>query len=349
MAFPPPLPARSPARGTGFFQTLQEKRVYSDLPVDQLPDYRSSQTEPADLDAFWARTLDEARQHPLEVHLTPVETELATLRVWDVRFNGFGGEPISAWLRVPAGATGPLPGVVQFVGYGGGRGDAHENLLWASAGFAHLQMDVRGQGAGWSRGVTPDAAGSGGPQVPGVMTRGISDPHTYYYRRLFTDAVRAVEALQSLEMVDPARTAAVGGSQGGGMALAAAALAPGLAAVVAYVPFLSDFPRAMQVTDAYPYRELGDYLSIHRGEVDRVAQTLRYFDTVNLGRRAQIPARFTVGLMDQTTPPSTVYAAYNSYAGPKELAVWPFNGHEGGGIEDEIAAVAFLRRQLGGS
>lgn len=322
--------------------------MYSDLPADQLVHYRGSQTQPEDFDAFWEQTLAEARRHPLAVRLEPVETQLATLQVWDVTFNGFGGEPIRAWLRAPAGAAGPLPGVVQFVGYGGGRGDAHENLLWASAGFAHLQMDTRGQGAGWSRGDTPDAAGSGGPQVPGVMTRGISDPDTYYYRRLFTDAVRAVEALQSLDLVDGARTAAVGGSQGGALTLAAAALAPDLAAVVAYVPFLSDFPRAVQITDAYPYRELRDYLAVHRGEVERVMDTLRYFDMVNLVPRAQVPALFSVGLMDETTPPSTVYAAYNNYAGPKELMVWPFNGHEGGGIDDETAAVAFLRARLAG-
>ena len=317
--------------------------MYSDLPADQLATYLGSQSEPAGFDEFWAQTLAAAQAHPLGLTLEPVETVLSTLDIWDVTFNGYGGEPIRAWLRMPAGSRGPRPGVVQFVGYGGGRGDAQENLFWASAGFAHLQMDTRGQGAGWSKGATPDASGSAGPQGPGVMTRGITDPHTYYYRRLFTDAVRAVEALQSLDAVDPARCAAVGGSQGGASALAAAALAPELAAVVAYVPFLSDIPRAVQITDAYPFRELRDYLAVHRTQVQQVHQTLQYFDSVNFAKRARVPALFSVGLMDEVTPPSTVYAAYNNYGGPKDLLVWPYNGHEGGGIEDDAAAAAFLQ------
>jgi len=143
-------------------------------------------------------------------------------------------------LPAPALRTGgPLPTVVEFVGYGGGRGHAVDNLFWSSAGFAHLQMDARGQGSGWSRGDTPDS-GSWGPQVPGVMTRGITARETYYYRRLFTDAARAVDAARTLPAVDPARVAVVGGSQGGASALAAAALVPDVAAVGARVPFLCD-------------------------------------------------------------------------------------------------------------
>ncbi|MCC3302216.1 acetylxylan esterase [Arthrobacter sp. zg-Y895] len=330
--------------------------MYSDLPADQLAAYRGSTRTPEDLDRFWADTLDEARQHPLAVEATPYPSGLRTVELYDVVFPGFGGEPIRAWLRLPArsiGGDGPMPGVVQFVGYGGGRGDAHENLFWASAGFAHLQMDTRGQGAGWSKGTTPDAAGSAGPQVPGVMTRGVLDPHTYYYRRLFTDAVRAVEAMRSLSevssvQVDPARVAVLGQSQGGALALAASALCPDVAAVVAFVPFLSDLPRAVTVTDSYPYREIRDYLAVQRGQAETVMETLAYFDAVNLVPRSTAPALFSVALMDTITPPSTVYAAYNSYAGPKELTVWPFNGHEAGAIEDDVAALAFLQKQLAG-
>ncbi|MCQ1954180.1 acetylxylan esterase [Arthrobacter sp. zg-Y238] len=330
--------------------------MYSDLPADQLAAYRGSTRAPEDLDRFWADTLDEARQHPLSVEVTPYPSGLRTVELYDVVFPGFGGDPIRAWLRLPARSIrgdAPLPGVVQFVGYGGGRGDAHENLFWASAGFAHLQMDTRGQGAGWSKGATPDAAGSAGPQVPGVMTRGVLDPQTYYYRRLFTDAVRAVEAMRSLPeasavQVDPARVAVLGQSQGGALALAASALCPDVAAVVAFVPFLSDFPRAVTVTDSYPYREIRDYLAVQRGQAETVMETLAYFDAVNLVPRSTAPALFSVALMDTTTPPSTVYAAYNNYAGPKELTVWPFNGHEAGAIEDDVAALAFLQKQLAG-
>jgi hypothetical protein len=44
------------------------------------------------------------------------------------------------------------------------------------------------------------------------------------------------------------------------------------------------------------------------------------------------------------TPPSTVFAAFNHHAGPKEIAVYPFSVHEGGGTRHCLAQVAFLRQ-----
>ncbi|MDQ4137404.1 MAG: acetylxylan esterase [Actinomycetota bacterium] len=320
--------------------------MLTDLPEPELRRYAGSQTEPEDFDRFWAETLGEAAGQPIEVQVRPVETPLTTIEIFDVTFSGYGGTRVHAWLRVPAGATGRLPAVVQYVGYGGGRGAAVEGLLLSASGFAHLQMDTRGQGSGWSRGDTADE-GPAGPQIPGVMTRGIRDPHTYYYRRLFTDAVRAVDAARALEVVDPSRIALQGGSQGAGIALAVAGLRTDIAAVAAFVPFLCDFPRATRVTDSYPYREIADYLAIHRDEVDSVHRTLSYFDGLNFAPRATAPAMFTTALMDPICPPSTVFAAFNRYAGEKQIKVWEYNAHEGGAIEDELLAVEHFRRILG--
>jgi cephalosporin-C deacetylase len=320
--------------------------VLTDMSRDELLAYRSSQTVPADFDAFWAKTLAEAAAHDLDVRLREVPTGLTTITAYDVTFRGFAGQDVRAWLRVPAGAAGPLPAVVQYVGYGGGRGHVLESLFWASAGFAHLQMDTRGQGSSWSLGDTPDPAPAA-PQVPGVLTRGILDPAGYYYRRLFTDAVRAVDAARGLEQVDASRVSVIGGSQGGGITLAVAGLRTDLAAAVVFVPFLCDFPRATRITDSYPYREVADYLAVHRQEVEQVHRTLAYFDGVNFARRSTAPALFSVGLMDAVCPPSTVYAAFNEYRGEREMLVWEYNGHEGGGILDEARALEFLRARTG--
>jgi cephalosporin-C deacetylase len=315
--------------------------MFVDEPEAALRTYQSSQHDPEDFDAFWADTLRDTRQHALDVHVVPVDAGLATVDVFDVTFPGYRGQPVKAWLRVPHGASGPLPAIVQYVGYGGGRAHPIDDLLWSSAGYAHLLMDTRGQGSSWGGGDTEDPSGSG-PASPGFMTRGIGSRETYYYRRVFIDAVRAVEAARSLEVVDASRVAVLGGSQGGGISLAVAGLVPDLAAVFPRVPFLCDFPRSTTITDRDPYKEIGRYLSVHRDAFDRVHSVLAYFDGVNFARRASAPAWFTTALMDATCPPSTVFGAFNAYAGSKEITVWPHNDHEGGGVFDDEATLRVL-------
>ncbi|MFF2361305.1 acetylxylan esterase [Streptomyces sp. NPDC058122] len=313
-----------------------------DLPLDELRSYRSASTEPEDFDSFWARTLKEAREHDLAARFEPVGIPLKTVAVHDVTFAGFGGHPIKGWLTVPAWANSPLPTVVEFIGYGGGRGLPHTHLLWASAGFAHFVMDTRGQASVWGGGDTPDPVGSA-PAFPGFMTRGIEDPETYYYRRLFTDAVRAVEAARSHPLVDPARVAALGGSQGGGITIAVGGLVPDLVAVAPDVPFLCDFPRATTLTDRAPYREIGNYLKTHRGRTEQAWRTLSYFDGVHFAARGRAPALFSAALEDQTCPPSTVFAAFNAWGNAdKEIEVYDFNDHEGGGPYQQAAQLRWL-------
>jgi cephalosporin-C deacetylase len=292
-----------------------------DLPQDQLEAYRPARREPEDFAAFWRDTLAEARLHALDARFVPVDAGLRTLEVFDVSFAGFGGQRVRGWLLLPRGAS-ELPGlpcVVEYLGYGGGRGFPSDWLVYASAGYAHLVMDTRGQGSGWRQGDTPDE-GVFGPGVPGFMTRGILDPQTYYYRRLLTDAVRAVEAAAAFGRVDAARLAVAGISQGGGMALAVAGLAglglaPDLSLVLADVPFLCAYRRALELTDALPYGELAAFCRAHRDKVEAVFGTLAYFDGVNFAAYARADALVSVALMDEVCPPSTVYAAYNHHEG----------------------------------
>jgi len=317
-----------------------------DLPLEKLRAHRSSSVEPSDFDRFWADTLTEARAHDLDPRFEPVRTGLSTVESYDVTFSGFGGHRIRGWFTLPAGTTEPLPLVVEFIGYGGGRGLALTHLLWASAGYAHFVMDTRGQGSGWSTGDTPDPVGSA-PATPGFLTRGIGDPQEFYYRRVFTDAVRAVEAARSHPLADASRTVALGGSQGGGITLAVGGLVPDLAAIAPDVPFLCDFPRAAEITDSMPYREIGTYLSVHRPLRAQVFGTLAYFDGVHFAARGRAPALFSTALEDTVCPPSTVYAAFNAYAGEdKDIEVYDFNGHEGGGPHQQAAQLDWLPSRL---
>ena len=315
---------------------------FFDLPIAQLEVYRPDVPEPADFDEFWATTLAD---HPVDlagVTLEPTAAHLTGLDCWDVTFAGFGGMPIRAWYLRPRGVTEDLPAVVEFIGYGGGRGLPEKHLAWPTAGYAHLVMDTRGQG-----GDTWDA-GETGPTVRGVMTRGLTSPRTYYYRRLFTDAVNAVAVTRSLPGVDPHRVAVTGTSQGGGIAIAAAALSGTVVAALPNVPFLCDFQRAIGLTGATPYQEIADFLARQRDLEDEVMTTLSYFDGVNFAKRSWAPAFFSVGLMDIVTPPSTVYAAHNWWQGRTDMQVYRFNGHEGGEVLQQRRQIEWLGALLGG-
>jgi cephalosporin-C deacetylase len=314
-----------------------------DMPYDDLVAYRPARDEPPDFDAFWQRTLDEARAFPLDARFEPFDAGLRAVETFDVTFNGYGGQPIKGWLILPRGRSGPLPCVVEFIGYGGGRAFPHDWLFWSACGYAHFVMDTRGQGSAWSPGDTPDPELDGAnPQFPGFMTRGILRPETYYYRRVFTDAVRAVDAAAAHPAVDGRRIAAAGGSQGGGITLAVAGLAPAVRAALPDVPFLCHYRRATEITDANPYQEIARYCMVHRDTIDTVFATLAYFDGVTFAARAGCPALFSVGLMDEVCPPSTVYAAYNHYAGPKDIRVYRYNHHEGGGSFQKREQARFL-------
>ena len=319
-----------------------------DLSPDELRQYTPERFEQPDHDAFWAATLEESRALGSPPVITPIDVGMRNVETFDVTFSGYKGQPIKGWLILPKHRSGPIPAVVEYIGYGGGRGFPTDWLVWANAGYAHLVMDTRGQGSVWSPGDTPDIEVDGGsPQSPGFMTRGITSKERYYYRRVFTDAVLAVDVAKSLPEVDATKIAVGGGSQGGGITLAVTGLRNDLAAAIPDVPFLCHYRRATEISDADPYKEIGRYLAVHRTQVEDVFTTLSYFDGVNFATRAQAPALFSTALMDMVCPPSTVFAAYNHYAAEKDIRVWPYNGHEGGATFQVQDKVKFLREKLG--
>lgn len=315
-----------------------------DYSLEKLRDYKPAREEQPDFDAFWADTLSDVRKHSLDATFTPYDADLSTVDTYDVTFAGWNGDPVKGWLIVPKQRTGPLPCVVEYIGYNGGRGAVTDHLLYSAAGFANFVMDTRGQG-----GDTGDNHGyPDGPTVSGRMTNGILDPSTYYYRRLMSDAVRAVEAARSHPDVDAEQITVAGGSQGGGLTLAAAGLSEGLVGALPDVPFLCHYRRATDITDRDPYGEIARFCAQQPRYVDQVFKTLSYFDGVNLAARATAPTLFSVGLMDMVCPPSTVYAAYNHYnSTDKDIRIWTYNGHEGGHRFQVQDRLRWLHKRLG--
>lgn len=306
--------------------------MFFDMPLSDLETYRPDTSCPADLDAFWARTLEENPFESDKIRKEQASLDLKDIDVYDVSFPGYGQTEIKAWFQTPRQVDPETPVIVEYVGYGGGRDLGEQNLTWVTFGHPVLRMDNRGQAAHWgSGGDTADSGGRSGPAHGGYLTRGVQHPDDFYYRRLYVDAHHAVEAVSSLTGVAGQKIVTLGGSQGAAMALTAAALNDKVQAVMADVPFMSNFPRAVGLTNAGPYAEVVKYLSVNRDRVDETFRTLSYFDVANIARKAMVPALFSVALMDEVAPPSTVYATRNWYGGPTTIEVYRFNGHEGGG------------------
>ena len=289
-----------------------------DLPLDELRTYSPDLAEPPEFDHFWRATLAEVANHPLAATFEPVDDTIYTprrrvrrqlRRLWRADDQGLA---VAARRRVVAAAL---------------RREFHTAM--AADGRCRSIISDRSPRAASTLSWTRAAQGSSGSpgNTPGRRRlraalprlhdqRDRNRPQTYYYRRVFTDAVRAVEAACAWPQVDAERVAVAGTSQGGGIALAVAGLVSDrVRALVADVPFLCHFRRATEITDNPPYAEIKQYLACHRDRVDDVFGTLAYFDGVHFASRVQARSRFSVGLMDATCPPSTVFAAYNARVG----------------------------------
>ena len=293
-----------------------------DKPLDELVVYNPPLTRQPDFDEFWAATLTESAAAPLNPQLEQIDYPALGARVYEVYYDGWRGARICAWYVVPEG-QGPFPGLVQYHGYSGSKDEAYRYLMWALQGYAVLAVDVRGQSG---NSTDPMCYTTG--HVSGWMTQGILDPQEYYYRGVYVDCVRAIELLASFPEVDATRIGLTGGSQGGALTLAAAALNQRPVLAMPELPYLCHFRRAVDMAVRMPYLEIANYIKRWPKRADQVWRTLTYFDNLNLAPRIACPVLMTVGLQDDICPPSTVYATFNKIQSPKEMKVYPYHNHE---------------------
>lgn len=301
-----------------------------DMPLEQLRQYKPSLYREADFEDYWDATVSEAVKQPLNAELVPYPLKAKGLQCYAVRFDGYSaggkagsGGRIAGWYVRPE-AAGTFPGVCIYHGYSGRAPRPLDMVAYASQGMCVLSMDCRGQ-----NGHSQDAALYPEGHHSGWMTLGIRDPRTYYYRFVYADAVRALELLARREEVDPRRLAITGGSQGGGITLAVAALVPDRPILaLPDIPFLCDYRRAIAITPAGPYPEIPNFFKAHPDLVHQGMRTLSYCDNLNLAPWIKCRTVISNSLWDDVCPPSTIFAVYNHMTAEKEMAVYPYHKHE---------------------
>lgn len=314
-----------------------------DMPLEELKNYKPSLSKQEDFEEFWEDSLARLAEVPVEYELTPREYPAKGVKVYGVSFKGFANANIDGWLAMPDGG-GIYPGLVMYHGYNHSMdGSLPDTVNWALNGYACLHMLVRGQ-----QGRSADNIVSSGGFVAGWMTKGILSPGEYYYRAVYLDAVRAVEVLASMQQVDGSRIGLTGGSQGGAITLAVAALSDIPVVAAADFPYLSNFRRAIDMAPTGPYLEINEYFRRYSDPriEEQALKTLSYFDIMNLASRIKCYTWISAGLVDEITPPSTIFSVYNHLECPKDIAIFRYFGHEylPGGVEPKLRTLMkFLR------
>ena len=298
--------------------------------------YVSKVTKPDDIDQFWEEVLAETAKIPLdpEVVFDPLRSS-DEIDVYEVFYTSLDRVRIAGWYAVPKQRDGLLPGLLQVPGY---NMEPPVPKVWARKGYAAFSAAPRGK---------LRSNRQFNPGYPGLLTYGIVDRNTYSYRGFYMDACRAVEFLLARDEVDSDRIGVTGHSQGGGLTVSTAALRSEIKAAAAGAPYLCGYMDAIELTDAYPYQEIADYLRMNPDSRQQAEDTLSYFDGINLAHRITCPVIVSVGLQDSTCPPETGYAMFNAIASAdKRMYAYDGHGHDANNHQHTAVIDAFLAKHL---
>ena len=301
-----------------------------DKPLPELLQYQGRNPRPADFDAYWAEALRELDATEPKAELVP--SKAITPRhseAFDLWFTGVGSARVYAKYVRPKKSSGKNPAVLQFHGYTGNSGDFATRLAWSGEGFSVAALACRGQG-----GRSQDSGPVLGTPYRGHIIRGLNDPdpRKLAYRQMFLDTAQLARVVMSLPEVDATRVGAMGGSQGGALTLACAALEPRIKRAAPVFPFLCDYQRVWEMDLAKDaYEELRTFFRQfdprHERETELFTR-LGYIDCQHLAPRIKGEVLMYIGLMDTICPPSSQFAAYNKITAKKSHVIYPDYGHE---------------------
>ncbi len=299
-----------------------------DMSLPKLREYMGVNPRPSDFDEFWDASLAEMRAIDPKPCFHPARFTCSAADAYDLTFFGTKGATVYAKFMRPKNLAGKAPAVLLFHGLSGSSSEWNAMLNYVSEGYVVAFLDVRGQG-----GQSADIGGVAGTTYTTPFTRGIEGkPEDLLYRDVYLDTAMLARIVMGLDYVDASRVGVSGGSQGGGLSLACAALVPEIKLCAPTYPYLSDYRRVWDMDlDKGAYEGIRYYFrhfDPRHERVDEIFTKLGYIDVQHLAPRIRAKVLMGTGLMDTTCPPSTQFAAFNKITSEKEVVIYPDYGHE---------------------
>lgn len=279
---------------------------------------KPSMPVPDDFDAFWAAKKAKLAEVPMNPRLTPVASAVAGVSVFDVQLDCLGGAPVSGYYCLPAGAA-PKSLPATLVVHGAGVRSSILRPELAAEGLLVLDINAHGIPNGQPDEYYEQLAEG---RLKHYRLHGREDRETIYFLGMYYRLMRAMDFLTAQPEWDGKFLIVQGASQGGGQSLVAAGLDPRVTAIAPGVPAMCDhsgvingWPRIVPRDEAGKPNE-------------KIMEVAGYFDAMNFATRTKAQALVSVGFIDNTCRPTTVYAAYNNLQGEKKIFNMPLLGHK---------------------
>jgi cephalosporin-C deacetylase len=314
---------------------------YIENAAKELYSYAPPLTRKADFDDFWKLTVQQAKDVPLNSEKVKINYPSKHVSVYDISYNGMDETRINGWFIVPTFVRkDKYPCLIHYHGFSQNRGQPSDWMHWVMMGFAVLSVDCRDQG-----GKTGNSASYTHGFMLNVASKGVHDKMEYYYRAVYMDCVKAIDFVCAQEEVDNSRIVIEGASQGGALGMAVSALDERPIIAMVDVPSNSNLVCRIEGYNG-AFSSVAEYLKKHPEQTDLVMDNLSYFDTMNMAERITCKVFASVALKDEVCPAQMYFATYNRIQSEKEIVIYPFNGHEGGGSVHTELKLAFLKKHL---
>lgn len=257
------------------------------------------------------------------------------------------GERVYGWLAKPANAKPGQKFPAMLVLPGAGNGPRPRPLDHARHGYLAIDMQVHGSDVDLPP-VGPDKKPITDTYVPFGVAHFVSDeaPEKMWYYGVYLRACRMLKYLASREDVDASRVVVAGGSQGGRLSIALAALYPEIVkAAVPAIPHFSNQYELFWTREENARGGDGMVSELPRldpklagGEGNSVLWIAAYFDVMNLAPWMKCPTRFQAGTIDPVSDPFGTWAAYQRCGSAEKHFVWLVGqGHDWSAAADRAA------------